>query len=51
MSIWIPTDRVGSGGFRVTRRGRTGGSLTMDKGGSRAEGVLNSAEGVKRNTN
>jgi len=50
MSIGILTDRVDGGGFGVTRRGRVGGSLTMDKGGGQAEVVLSSAEGAKHNT-
>ena len=50
-SIGIPTDGVGGGGFRVTGRGRAGGSLTTDKGGGRVEVVLSSAEGVECNTN
>jgi len=49
MFIGIPIDGVGGGGFRVTRRGRAGGSLTTDKGSGRAEAVLSSAEGVKLN--
>ena len=50
MSIGIPTDRVGGEGFGVTRRGRAGGSLTMDKGGGQVEVVLSSAEGAEHNT-
>jgi len=50
MSIGIPIARVGSRGFRVTRKGRVGGSLTIDKGGGRVEAVLNSAEGAKCDT-
>jgi len=48
MSIGIPTNRVGGGGFGVTRRGRAGDSLTTDKGGGQAEAVLSSAEGAER---
>jgi len=45
-----PIDRAGSGGFGVTRRGRTGGSLVADKGGSQAETVLDGVEEVERDT-
>ena len=41
---------MGSRGLRVTGRGRVEGSLTMDKGGGRAEAVLSSMEGVERDT-
>ena len=37
MSIGTLIDRVGSGGFEVTGRDRTGGNLAMDKGGGWAE--------------
>jgi len=50
MSMGTPIDRAGSGDFRVTGRGRTRGSLAMDKGGSWAEAVLVSAE-VERDMN
>jgi len=51
MSIGIPIDGAGSGGFRVTRRGGTGGNLAMDKGEGQAETVLGGAEGAERDTN
>jgi len=38
------------GGFGVTGRGRTGGSLTTDKGGGRVGAVLSSVEGAEHNT-
>jgi len=44
-------DKAGSGGFGVTGRGGTGGSLAMDKGGGRTEVVLVSAEGAEHDTN
>jgi len=47
-SIGIPIDRAGSGGFRVTGRGRTGGNLATDKGEGQAEMVLGGAEGVEQ---
>jgi len=47
MSIETSIDKVGSGGFGVTGRGKTGGNLTMNKGGDWAEAVLSSAEGAK----
>jgi len=47
MSIGIPTDGVGSRGFGVTGRGGAGSSLTMDKGGGRAEVVLSGVEGAE----
>jgi len=50
MSIGTPIDGAGSRGFGVTRRDRTGGSLTMDKGRGRAEAVLVSVEGAERDT-
>ena len=49
-SIGIPTDGVSSRGFGVTGRGGAEGSLTMDKGGGRAEAVLSSAEGAEHDT-
>jgi len=42
-----PIDRVGGGGFGVTRRGGMGGSLATDKGGGWVEAVLGSAKGVE----
>ena len=48
MSIGIPIDRAGSGGFGVTGSGRTGGNLATDKGEGQAETVLGSAEGVEQ---
>ena len=51
MSMGTPIDGAGSGGFRVTKRGRTGGSLAIDKGRGWAEAVLISAEGTERDTN
>jgi len=50
MSMGTPIDGAGSGDFRVTRRGRTGGSLATDKGGGRMVVVLVSVEGVQRDT-
>jgi len=50
MSIGIPTDGVGGGGFGVTGRGGVGGSLTTDKGSSQVEAVLSSAEDAEYNT-
>ena len=41
---------MGSGGFGVTRSGRTGGNLAMDKGEGQAKTVLGGAEGVERDT-
>jgi len=49
-SIGIPIDKVGSGGFGVTRRGRMGGNFATDKGEGWAEIVLDSAEGAERDT-
>jgi len=43
-SIGIPIDGAGGGGFGVTGRGGTGGSLTTDKGEGQAEMVLGGAE-------
>jgi len=43
MSIGIPIDGAGGGGFRVTGRGRTEGNLTTDKGEGWVETVLGSA--------
>jgi len=48
MSIGTPIDEAGSGGFRVTRRGRIGSNFAMNKDEGRAETVLGSAEGAKR---
>jgi len=45
-----PIDGAGSGGFRATRRGRTGGSLAADKGGGQVEMVLGDVEGVEYDT-
>jgi len=50
MSIGTPIDGVGGGGFRVTRRGATGGNLAIDKGGGRVEMVLGSTEGMEQDT-
>jgi len=50
MSIGIPTNRVGDGGFGVTGRDEAEGSLTTDKGGGWVEAVLSSAEGVECDT-
>jgi len=47
-SIGIPIDEAGGGGFGVTGRGGTGGSLAMDKGKGRVETVLGGAEGAER---
>ena len=44
MSMGTPIDEAGGRGFGVTGRGRTGGSLAMDKGGGWAEVVLVGAE-------
>jgi len=49
-SIGIPIDGAGGGGFGVTGRGEIGGNLATDKGEGRAETVLGSAEGAKRDT-
>jgi len=45
-----PIDKAGGGGFRVTKKGKTGGSLATDKGGGQVEVVLDSTEGAERNT-
>jgi len=45
-----PIDRVGGKGFGETKRGRTEGSLAVDKGGGRAEMVLGDAKGAERDT-
>jgi len=45
-----PIDGAGGGGFRVTGREGTGGSLAMDKDGGRAETVLVSVEGAELDT-
>jgi len=50
MSIGIPIDGVDGRGFGVTRRGRTGGNLAIDKGEGQAETVLGGAEGIERDT-
>jgi len=42
-------DRAGSGGFGVTGRGRTRGSLATDKGRGWAEAVLVGAEEAECN--
>jgi len=51
MSIGIPINGVGGGGFRVTERGRTGGNLAIDKGRGQTETVLGSVEGVEHDMN
>jgi len=43
-SIGIPIDGAGGGGFGVTGRGGTGGSLATDKGEDQVEMVLGGAE-------
>jgi len=48
MSMGTPIDGAGGGGFGITKRGGTGGSLTADKGGSWGEMVLGDAEGAER---
>jgi len=48
MSIGMPIDRAGGGGFGVTGRGGAGGNLTTDIGGDRMEMVLAGLEGVER---
>jgi len=50
MSIGIPIDGVGGGGFGVTGRGGMGGNLAMDKGEGRAEMVFGGAKGAERDT-
>jgi len=50
MSMETPIDGAGSRGFRVTRRGRTGGSLAVDKGRDWVEAVLVGVEEVEHNT-
>ena len=50
MSIGTPIDGADSRGFGVTRRDGTGGSLTTDKGGGRAEAVLVGVERAERDT-
>jgi len=47
MSMETPIDRAGSGGFGVTGRDKTRGSLAMDKGGGWVEAVLVGAEEVE----
>jgi len=42
-----PIDEAGSGGFRVTGRGRMGDSLATDKDRGQAEAVLVGVEGVE----
>ena len=49
-SIGIPIDGAGGRGFGVTGRGGTGGNLATDKGKGQAETVLDSVEGVERDT-
>jgi len=44
MSIGIPIDRAGGGGFEVTRRGGTGGNLVTDKDRDWTEAVLSGAD-------
>jgi len=46
-SIGTLIDGVGGRGFGVTGRGRAGGNLATDKGGSQVEMVLSGAEGVE----
>jgi len=48
MPIGTPIDGAGSGGFRVTGRGRARGNLTTDIRGGQAETVLDGLEGVER---
>jgi len=50
MSIGTSIDKVGGGGFRVAKRGGTGGNLITDKGGDQAETVLSNAEGTEHDT-
>jgi len=50
MSMETFIDGVGGGGFGATRRGRTRGSLAVDKGGGWAEMVLGGVEGVEHDT-
>jgi len=50
MSIGIPIDGAGGGGFGVTRRGRTGDNLITDKGRDRTEAVLSGADGAEYDT-
>ena len=50
MSMGTPIDRVGSRGFGMTGRGKTGGNLVTDKGGGWAKMVLSGAEGAERDT-
>jgi len=40
MFMRTPIDRAGSGGFGVTRRGGTGGSLATDKNRGQVEAIL-----------
>jgi len=51
MSIGIPINGVGGGGFRVTERGRTGGNLAIDKGKGQTETVLGSVKEVEHDMN
>jgi len=51
LTIGTPIDGAGGGGFGVTGRGGTGGSLAMDKGRGQMEVVLVSVEGAERDTN
>jgi len=50
MSIGTPIDRADGRGFEVTRKGRIGGSLAIDKGGGWVEVVLGSVKGVEHDT-
>jgi len=50
MPIGTPIDRVGSRGFRVTRRSAMGGNLATDKGRGWVETVLGCAEGAEQDT-
>ena len=50
MSLGTPIDGADGGGFGVTKREGTGGSLATDKGGGWAEVVLVGAEGAEHDT-
>jgi len=49
-SIGTPIDGVGSGGFRVTEKGRTGNNLATDKDRGQIEVVLSGVKGTERDT-
>jgi len=51
MFIGTHIDGADSGGFIVTRRGRTGDNLATDKDGGRVEVVLGGMERVERDIN